>query len=574
MKFLNAKVNGFGKIENKEIEFKDGINIIIGGNESGKSTFLEFINSMLFGASKNKRGKDISVVDKYKPWKADEFSGNLTYKLDNGKKYNVFRDFKKSKCKITDENLEDITNKFNVDKSKGSMFFYEQTAVEEDIMASTAISRQEELKIDEKEHKTLISKLTNLIQTGEDNTSFNKAIDKLNKKLIEEVGTERTTERPINLINNKFNSYINKENEAKEKREEYAYIDKKYTEIENKINSLKNKLELNKQIKELKQKEELIEEIKNTQKEKNKNNKKRLNIVLFLFLAIILSLIIIIKDNNIRIFLSAIGVSILGITIFNNIKMPSKSIIIQGEDDTEIKDKKINIYKEFMGRVSEENISNMLKFNYKEIEEINEKETQMYNELNLEIHKIQFEKDKILQDLEKYSKDHEKLENIKMQKQEIESLEYSIKLAINELKKAYSEMKREVIPSITEGLSELSQELTSSKYTKVSFSDENGLRIYMSDGDTTDINKLSTGTIYQLYLALRIAILKKISNSSESVPIILDEPFAYFDNERLESALECLKKISENNQIIIFSCNDKEKQILQDKNIDFNLICL
>lgn len=574
MKFLNAKVNGFGKIENKEIEFKDGINIIIGGNESGKSTFLEFINSMLFGASKNKRGKDISVVDKYKPWKADEFSGNLTYKLDNGKKYNIFRDFKKSKCKITDENLEDITNKFNVDKSKGSMFFYEQTGIEEDVMASTAISRQEELKLDEKEHKALISKLTNLIQTGEDNTSFNKAIDKLNKKLIEEVGTERTTERPINLINNKFNSYINKENEAKEKREEYAYIDKKYTEIENKINSLKNKLELNKQIKELKQKEELIEEIKNTQKEKNKNNKKRLNIVLFLFLAIILSLIIIIKDNNIRIFLSAIGVSILGITIFNNIKMPSKSIIIQGEDDMEIKDKKVNIYKDFMGRVSEENISNMLKFNYKEIEEINEKETQIYNELNLEIHKIQFEKDKILQDLEKYSKDHEKLENIKMQKQEIESLEYSIKLAINELKKAYSEMKREVIPSITEGLSELSQELTSSKYTKVSFSDENGLRIYMSDGDTTDINKLSTGTIYQLYLALRIAILKKISNSNESIPIILDEPFAYFDNERLESALECLKKISENNQIIIFSCNDKEKQILQDKNIDFNLICL
>ena len=84
MKFLNAKVNGFGKIENKEIEFKDGINIVIGANESGKSTFLEFINSMLFGASKNKRGKDISVAEKYKPWKADEFSGNLTYKLDNG----------------------------------------------------------------------------------------------------------------------------------------------------------------------------------------------------------------------------------------------------------------------------------------------------------------------------------------------------------------------------------------------------------------------------------------------------------------------------------------------------------
>ena len=95
----------------------------------------------------------------------------------------------------------------------------------------------------------------------------------------------------------------------------------------------------------------------------------------------------------------------------------------------------------------------------------------------------------------------------------------------------------------------------------------------MSNGDTTNINKLSTGTIHQLYLALRIAILRKISNSSESIPIILDEPFAYFDNQRLESTLDCLKKISKNNQVIIFCCNDKEKQILQDKNIDFNLIC-
>ena len=57
MKIDNIKINGFGKIKNKEIEFKDGINIVYGANEAGKSTILKFIMSMFYGACKNKNGK-------------------------------------------------------------------------------------------------------------------------------------------------------------------------------------------------------------------------------------------------------------------------------------------------------------------------------------------------------------------------------------------------------------------------------------------------------------------------------------------------------------------------------------
>ena len=57
MRIDKIKINGFGKIKNKEIEFTDGINVIYGKNESGKSTFLKFIPCMLYGISKNKNGK-------------------------------------------------------------------------------------------------------------------------------------------------------------------------------------------------------------------------------------------------------------------------------------------------------------------------------------------------------------------------------------------------------------------------------------------------------------------------------------------------------------------------------------
>ena len=91
MKIDFLKINGFGKIKNKEINLEKNINLIYGKNESGKSTLLKFIDGILYGISKNKNGKDISDYDKYKPWNTEEFSGKINYTLDNGNKYEVFR---------------------------------------------------------------------------------------------------------------------------------------------------------------------------------------------------------------------------------------------------------------------------------------------------------------------------------------------------------------------------------------------------------------------------------------------------------------------------------------------------
>ena len=95
MKINNLKINGYGKLSNKEIKLDKKINIIYGKNEAGKSTLLSFISSIFYGASKNKNGKEICDYEKYMPWNQDEFSGKISYELDNGEKYEVFRDFKK-----------------------------------------------------------------------------------------------------------------------------------------------------------------------------------------------------------------------------------------------------------------------------------------------------------------------------------------------------------------------------------------------------------------------------------------------------------------------------------------------
>ena len=120
MKINNLKINAYGNIENKDINLKQGINIIQGKNESGKSTLLNYIISSFYGISKNKDGRVLSDYDRYKPWNNSEFSGRIDYELDDGNKYEIFRDFNKKNPKIYNDKLEDITNKFEVDKKDGS----------------------------------------------------------------------------------------------------------------------------------------------------------------------------------------------------------------------------------------------------------------------------------------------------------------------------------------------------------------------------------------------------------------------------------------------------------------------
>ena len=122
MKINNLKINGFGKIKDKELYLGDGINVIFGKNEAGKSSILKFITSMLYGASKNKNGREISDFDRFKPWKSDEFSGKIKYTLDIGRTYEVYREFKKKNPVIFDESMTDISKQFTVTKN-GIEFF-------------------------------------------------------------------------------------------------------------------------------------------------------------------------------------------------------------------------------------------------------------------------------------------------------------------------------------------------------------------------------------------------------------------------------------------------------------------
>ena len=609
MKVEEIKINAFGTLKNKEINLSDKINIIHGKNESGKSTLLTYIKTAFYGISRNKNGKEISDYDKYKPWSGEEFSGKIKYTLDNGEQFEIFRDFNKKNPKIYNAKLEDVTNQFNIDKKEGSQFFFEQVGIDENIFTSTIMAEQQEIKLSEQRQNILIQKIANIAGTGNSNMSYNKAKDRLNKKQLDEVGTERTQGKPINILKNKIKNIeqiLGKLNLYKENK---SIIEQNKIKLKNKIQEQEQRKELIKQISELngkiiietekanykrnikEEKESRIQELineKNKLIQENKNNKtnNKLFIIIFLVLiSLLIANIVIIKNKFITYTtLILVGAEIVIYYLAKAQKEKRKKEVIKNNTDLintkiELLEKEKEVIEEEIKteenelKAEKEHIKNKYNIELYDIENSKNDLEQITNEINegkIKLNTLEIEEKGISSQLEELITLQEEHENLSEQLKEIEQKNYEINLAKEFLEKAYEKMKTNITPKFTENLSQTIKNITNDKYSKVNINDENGLIIEMQNGEYVSAEKLSIGTIDQLYLSLRMSMVEEISK--EKMPIILDEAFAYYDDERLENILKYLIERFNNHQLIIFTCTNREKEILNKLNYKFNNI--
>lgn len=601
MKIDYLKVNGFGKIENKEIEFGKKINVIYGGNEAGKTTLLKCILSMLYGVSSNKNGKDISEKEQYKPWKNAEFSGKMKYELDNGEKIEVFRDFSKRNPKITNEFSEDITNTFNIDKHMGNNFFYEQTKIDKDMLLITGLVEQKESILGDKEQNLLTQKIANILTSGEENISYKKAIEKLNKELVEKIGNDRTTGRPINIINEKIEKLkenINKINDEEEKvsdlKQEKELVKKQIEKIENELIDLrkvkdiklqenveKEKLGVKKEL--LKEYDEKLEKLNEQVKAKDKDVQKSLNIILSVIFIVLSAIVFYInKLAGLLTFGIFIAIYLPVILIRKNSKNQEEKLKQKEiknlrksklEKETEIEETEKTIC-DNVNREMIENVNNtgLRTLDLKTVENRIAQEEQNLSNSKIHLNTIEIEEKRIGQDLEKKVEIEEALEKTLEEKNDLETEERRIKFAKEMLEQAYIKMKNEITPKFTSNLSKIASKISNNKYSNIKFNDNDGLTVELENGEYVKCDRLSTGTIEQLYLALRLSAFEEITE--EKIPIILDEAFAYYDNIRLENILSYLNNYYTDNQILIFTCTDREKQILDRLKIEYNFIKL
>ena len=200
------------------------------------------------------------------------------------------------------------------------------------------------------------------------------------------------------------------------------------------------------------------------------------------------------------------------------------------------------------------------------LEEIQEKLKQKYILLN----SIEIEEKNISIKLDDYAKLEEEYEKLNERLKELEEKTKCINYAKEYLNKAYEKMKKSITPKFTENLSNNISSISNNKYNKVSLNEENGLIIENEKGEYIPAERLSVGTIDQLYLSLRLSMIDEISE--EKMPIMLDEAFAYYDEERLENILKYLINKTDKNQVIIFTCTLREQKILDKLGVSYNLV--
>ncbi len=127
--------------------------------------------------------------------------------------------------------------------------------------------------------------------------------------------------------------------------------------------------------------------------------------------------------------------------------------------------------------------------------------------------------------------------------------------------KIYEDEKQ---PQLIQSTSEFFSEMTGNNYIKVLSSMENNeISVIRSDQVKFEPQFLSRGTVEQLFLAVRYALVEEYSNQNR-LPIILDDIFVNFDSERFTNAIKTLEKLSNKHQIIIFTCHTYASEKIQE----------
>ncbi len=145
--------------------------------------------------------------------------------------------------------------------------------------------------------------------------------------------------------------------------------------------------------------------------------------------------------------------------------------------------------------------------------------------------------------------------------EKLEDMYGALVIAQRTLEEASDTLQRRFAPRITRRAQAIFGRLTGNRYDRVLMGKDMSLSVG-AEGENTVRSSAwrSDGTVDQLYLALRLAVAEELAPEA---PIILDDALVRFDDTRLATALQILKELAEDKQIILFTCQTREQEILQ-----------
>ena len=202
-----------------------------------------------------------------------------------------------------------------------------------------------------------------------------------------------------------------------------------------------------------------------------------------------------------------------------------------------------------------------------ELEQINKE----YENVAIRLERLKWELSNCIEFEEELQRDQRRYkENLKNQEKLKKDLE-AVVLAIESINALSIDIHDSFGDQINSRLSYIVDKVTHGRYTAVKMDENLNIKV-LRDYDYISFDKLSAGAIAEIYLALRITVAD-ILNGTKTLPLILDDAFVLYDDERLEATLKELNSISDR-QIIIFTCHEREQAILNRLQLEYNYVDL
>ena len=609
MRLLELHIDGFGKFHDRTISFNDGINIIYGKNEAGKSTLHTFIRGMLFSIERGRgRAAKNDLYTKYEPWEnSGTYEGWLRLEKD-GTIYRIERRFRKENksLKIINETKgleEEATPAFVSSLLDGlTETMYNNTISIGQLKSATEDGMVTELK----------NYIANMNTTGNISLNITKATAFLrNQKRSLEAGLIPEASREFTSLLAEIRS-VEAEIAGPEYENQLAAYQNMRTQVKGLIdNTQTQKKDLDEKLANGKKvlsdngftdrasvdamssdAERLYSEYNTLNGECNKKSRKVLSGLTAVLGIAGLGAAAALGYFNLTAYLPVCGAAAAAAVIFfiislfirqkdkeyqrlfDNTSSELGALLARHLGDSAVSEDAMNAFRARMGEFSK--LCDMVAQSEAEIrkflEDLSNLQTKQAgcSEMIEKQQRTQWELEKKLEHLSNCKNKAKALKRTLAENDRIHDEIVAIDLAHETMADLSSSIRDSFGLYLNKEASQYITGITGGIYDSMSI-DEN-LNVFLNTkAKLVPLENVSSGTMDQVYLALRLAAAKLLQGSGSGFPLIFDDSFTQYDDERLKTALEWLAS-AYGGQIIIFTCHRREAQMLRARQVEFQLI--